>query len=68
MQMSGKLTCCAVIVKNHLTSPHLIFISTDLNVLYLFSGEGGKIREHKTSLHAIGRIVRNEGILGVYNG
>jgi solute carrier family 25 oxoglutarate transporter 11 len=32
------------------------------------SGEGGAVREHKTSLHAISRVVRGEGILGLYNG
>lgn len=32
------------------------------------SGEGGKVREHKTSFHAIGRVLRNEGIFGLYNG
>lgn len=31
-------------------------------------GEGGKLREHKTSFHAIARVVRNEGVLGLYNG
>lgn len=32
------------------------------------SGEGGKVREHKTSLHAIQSIVRNEGLSGIYTG
>lgn len=32
------------------------------------TGEGGKVREHKTSFHAIARVVRNEGVLGFYNG
>ena len=32
------------------------------------TGEGGKVREHKTSLHVIARVVRNEGVLGLYNG
>lgn len=32
------------------------------------SGEGGKAREHKTSLHAIRSIMRNEGIIGMYTG
>jgi len=31
-------------------------------------GEGGKVREHKTSFHAIARVVRSEGVLGLYNG
>lgn len=34
----------------------------------LFTGEGGKGRIHKTSLHAITRIIRTEGIVGIYNG
>ena len=32
------------------------------------SGEGGKAREHKTSLHAIRHIVKNEGVFAFYNG
>lgn len=32
------------------------------------SGEGGKSREHKTSLHAIRSIIRNEGLSGLYTG
>lgn len=32
------------------------------------SGEGGKVREHRTSFHAIARVVRSEGVLGLYNG
>lgn len=32
------------------------------------SGEGGQAREHKTSLHAIRAIVRNEGLTGIYAG
>ena len=32
------------------------------------TGEGGKVKEHKTSLHAISRVIRNEGVLGLYNG
>ncbi|CAG0897620.1 unnamed protein product [Darwinula stevensoni] len=32
------------------------------------SGVGGKAREHKTSLHAVASILRNEGIIGIYSG
>jgi solute carrier family 25 oxoglutarate transporter 11 len=32
------------------------------------SGEGGKAREHKTSLHAIKSIMKAEGIIGMYTG
>jgi solute carrier family 25 oxoglutarate transporter 11 len=32
------------------------------------SGEGGKAREHKTSLHAIRSILKNEGFSGIYTG
>jgi solute carrier family 25 oxoglutarate transporter 11 len=32
------------------------------------SGEGGKAREHKTSLHAIRSILKNEGFIGIYTG
>jgi len=35
---------------------------------FYFVGEGGKAREHKTSLHAIRSIMRNEGIIGMYTG
>ena len=32
------------------------------------SGEGGGIREHKTSFHALAKIFRNEGFRGIYTG
>lgn len=32
------------------------------------SGEKGAAREHKSTFHAISRIVRSEGFLSVYNG
>ena len=32
------------------------------------SGEGGQLREHKTSFHAIAKVIRSEGFLGIYNG
>lgn len=32
------------------------------------SGEGGGVREHKTSFHAIKSIMKNEGIVGMYTG
>lgn len=32
------------------------------------SGEGGKAREHKTSLHAIRSIMKQEGLFGMYAG
>ncbi|XP_003386705.1 PREDICTED: mitochondrial 2-oxoglutarate/malate carrier protein-like isoform X2 [Amphimedon queenslandica] len=32
------------------------------------SGVGSSMKEHKTSLHVLSRIVRNEGIFAVYNG
>ncbi|KAK9507571.1 hypothetical protein O3M35_007398 [Rhynocoris fuscipes] len=32
------------------------------------SGEGGKAREHKTSLHAVKNIVQSEGVLALYDG
>lgn len=31
-------------------------------------GEGGRGKDHRTSLHAITRIIRNEGFFGIYNG
>ena len=33
-----------------------------------FKGEGGSARDHRTSFHAIARILRNEGIFGIYTG
>ena len=32
------------------------------------SGEGGKGRDHRTSIHAAMKILRNEGFFGMYNG
>lgn len=32
------------------------------------SGEGGAVREHKTSFHAFIRILRSEGFFGIYAG
>ena len=32
------------------------------------SGEGGKAKEHKTSIHAIKSVIRNEGLSGLYVG
>lgn len=48
-----------------------MFITQPLDLIknrMQLSGEGGKVREHKTSFHAIGRVVRSEGVLGLYNG
>jgi solute carrier family 25 oxoglutarate transporter 11 len=48
-----------------------VFITQPLDLIknrMQLSGEGGAVREHKTSLHAISRVVRGEGILGLYNG
>ena len=63
MQMSGK------------SGPYwpVTFESTEMypsctSHLFPYQGEGGKGREHRTSFHAILRILRNEGFLGIYNG
>lgn len=32
------------------------------------SGEGGQTRQHKTSLHAVRSILKNEGVRGIYTG
>jgi hypothetical protein len=37
-------------------------------VVLCVAGEGGATREHKTSFHAISRVIRSEGVLGLYNG
>ena len=37
-------------------------------VVLCVAGEGGGVKEHKTSFHAISRVIRGEGILGLYNG
>ena len=50
--------------------------ASDCSILCLFlccrtvciAGEGGAVREHKTSFHAISRVIRSEGVLGLYNG
>ena len=43
-----------------------------MNVKYLFLllylGIGGAAKTHKSSLHAIAAILRQEGFFGVYNG
>ena len=39
----------------------------DSNFLFAV-GEGGAIKEHRTSFHAVARILRNEGFLGIYTG
>ena len=31
-------------------------------------GEGGAARKHKTSFHAIARVIGEEGLFGIYNG
>lgn len=37
-----------------------------LNIIHL--GVGGAAKAHKSSLHAIASILRQEGVFGVYNG
>lgn len=32
------------------------------------SGEGAKKKEYKTSFHAVGSILRKEGVRGIYTG
>ncbi|XP_062505431.1 mitochondrial 2-oxoglutarate/malate carrier protein-like isoform X2 [Corticium candelabrum] len=32
------------------------------------SGEGGAVKKNKTSFHALARVLRNEGFLGLYTG
>lgn len=32
------------------------------------TGEGGTAREYKTSVHAFFKILRTEGVVGIYNG
>ncbi|KAG1672906.1 Mitochondrial 2-oxoglutarate/malate carrier protein [Nymphon striatum] len=32
------------------------------------SGEGGKTRQYKNSFHAVSQILKNEGVLAIYNG
>lgn len=54
MQLSGKQT--------------LFTLKSDPVLLFYNIGEGGAVRQHKTSLHAIGRVISEEGLLGLYNG
>ena len=35
---------------------------------FCFAGEGGGVKEHKTSFHALRSILRNEGVTGIYAG
>ena len=53
--------CC--VCSNMCTDSVLCF-----NIEFFHLGEGGVVREHRTSLHAIVKIVRNEGVFGIYNG
>lgn len=32
------------------------------------SGEGAKTKEYKTSFHAVGSILKKEGVRGIYTG
>ena len=61
------MTCTCTCTCMFLLCPYHVYTCTCTNVFHR-AGEGGKVREHKTSLHAIGRVVRSEGILGLYNG
>ncbi|CAI8008665.1 Mitochondrial 2-oxoglutarate/malate carrier protein [Geodia barretti] len=48
-----------------------VFVTQPLDLIknrMQLSGEGGAVREHKTSFHAISRVIRSEGVLGLYNG
>lgn len=40
----------------------------EVTVLMLLAGEKGVVREHKSTFHAIAKIVRSEGVMSVYNG
>lgn len=46
----------------------LVLTCHHVTIIYHVLGEGGALREHKTSFHAISQVVRNEGVLGLYNG
>ena len=46
----------------------VVYSDHDVMNINVIAGEGGKAREHKTSLHAIRSIMRNEGIIGMYTG
>ena len=37
-------------------------------IISLCLGVGGAVKTHKSSLHAIASILRQEGFFGVYNG
>jgi solute carrier family 25 oxoglutarate transporter 11 len=37
-------------------------------IILQLTGVGGAVKEHRSSMHAIMSILRNEGLLGVYNG
>ncbi len=78
MQLSGKNGFCAWLLTCIFMSGFvsqsgccqgLILLSLVIVIMSVFlSGEKGAAREHKSTFHAIGKIVRNEGVLSVYNG
>lgn len=39
-----------------------------LKIRMQLSGEGGKARDHKSSIHAINSIVKKEGVIRLYSG
>ena len=49
-------------------SPKAFLLKSPCYKCGCFAGEKGAKREHKTSLHAIRSILRNEGIRGIYTG
>ena len=61
MQLSGKEAPDMFWFWFYLTACRII-------TLFLPLGEGGATRQHKTSLHAIVRVIREEGFFGIYNG
>src|SRR5699024_5629300 len=57
MQLSGM---------SHLSEK--ILLSLIITMVILFVGAGGKAKEHKTSLHVLRAVIRNEGVFALYNG
>lgn len=57
--------CCFMNTHIHIHTCNLILHTM---IVHWSVGEGGKSRDHRTSFHAILKIVRSEGVFGMYNG
>ena len=60
------------LVKNRMQMSGEVELSTQLwvwlDTLASLLGVGGMAREHRSSFHAFGKILRSEGLFAMYNG